>query len=54
MLNSGRFVMIDDGSGFCLVPWRPIIERHLGREVRGIVNGSNINWDLSKARGLSP
>lgn len=54
MLNSGRFAMIDDGSGFSLVPWRPVIERHLGREVRGIVNGSNISWDLSKSRGLSP
>jgi type IV secretory pathway VirD2 relaxase len=54
MLNSGRFAMIDDGSGFSLVPWRPVIERHLGREVLGIVNGSNISWDLSKARGLSP
>jgi type IV secretory pathway VirD2 relaxase len=54
MLNSGRFAMIDDGSGFSLVPWRPVIERHLGREVRGIVNGSNISWDLSKTRGLNP
>ncbi len=54
VLNSGRFAMIDDGNGFSLVPWRPVIEKHLGREVRGIVNGSNISWDLSKARGLSP
>jgi hypothetical protein len=26
-LASGRFAMIDDGLGFSLVPWRPVIER---------------------------
>jgi type IV secretory pathway VirD2 relaxase len=53
MLNSGRFAMIDDGSVFSLVPWRPVIERHLGREVRGVVNQSNISWDISKTLGLT-
>lgn len=53
MLNSGRFAMIDGGSGFSLVPWRPVIERQLGREVRGMVNGTNVSWSLVKARGLN-
>jgi hypothetical protein len=26
-LVSRRFAMIDDGSGFSLVPWRPVIEK---------------------------
>jgi|ERR1700730_2245253 hypothetical protein len=26
---SGRFVMIDDGLGFSLVPWRPVIEKEM-------------------------
>ena len=30
-LASGRFAMIDNGLGFTLVPWRPDLERHLGR-----------------------
>ena len=34
-LSSGRFAMIDDGLGFQLVPWRPALERHLGRQVAG-------------------
>jgi hypothetical protein len=33
-LASGRFAMLDDGIGFSLVPWRPVMEDHLGRELR--------------------
>ncbi len=51
-LASGRFAMIDDGVGFSLVPWRPVMEEHLGRELRGIAVGSNISWDFSRTRGL--
>jgi hypothetical protein len=50
MLNSGRFAMIDDGSGFSLVPWRPVIEKHLGREVWGMVNGHTVSWSFGKSR----
>ncbi|WP_430501970.1 DUF3363 domain-containing protein [Escherichia coli] len=25
MLSSGRYAMLDDGMGFSLVPWRPVI-----------------------------
>jgi hypothetical protein len=51
-LASGRFAMLDDGVGFSLVPWRPVMEEHLGRELRGIAVGSNISWDFSRTRGL--
>jgi type IV secretory pathway VirD2 relaxase len=51
-LASGRFAMIDDGLGFQLVPWRPALEEHLGREVRGIATGSGIEWSLGRKRGL--
>ena len=30
-LASGRFAMIDDGLGFSLVPWRPVMEQEVGR-----------------------
>lgn len=50
MLNSGRFAMIDDGSGFSLVPWRPVIERHIGRELSGVVNGASVSWAFSRSR----
>ncbi|MCC6887290.1 MAG: DUF3363 domain-containing protein [Hyphomicrobiales bacterium] len=50
-LASGRFAMIDDGLGFRLVPWSPSLERHLGRQVSGVVQASRIEWSLGRARG---
>jgi type IV secretory pathway VirD2 relaxase len=53
MLASGRFAMIDDGAGFQLVPWRPALERHLGREVSGVATGvGRVTWSLERKIGL--
>jgi type IV secretory pathway VirD2 relaxase len=53
MLASGRFAMIDDGTGFQLVPWRPALERHLGREVSGVATGGGrVTWSLERKIGL--
>ena len=51
-LASGRFAMIDDGLGFSLVPWRPVIENQIGRQIRGVMRGGDISWQLGRARGL--
>ena len=52
-LASGRFAMIDDGLGFQLVPWRPALEKDLGREVRGVMAPrGRVDWDLGRKRGL--
>lgn len=52
-LASGRFAMIDDGMGFQLVPWRPALERHLGREVSGVATArGGVAWTLGRKRGL--
>jgi len=52
-LASGRFAMIDDGLGFQLVPWRPALEKDLGREVRGVMApGGRVDWDLGRKRGV--
>jgi type IV secretory pathway VirD2 relaxase len=51
-LASGRFAMIDDGLGFSLVPWRPALERELGRQVSGILREGTIEWTLGRQRGL--
>jgi len=52
-LASGRFAMIDDGLGFQLVPWRPALEKELGREVRGLIApGGNVEWSFGRKRGL--
>jgi type IV secretory pathway VirD2 relaxase len=52
-LASGRFVMIDDGLGFSLVPWTPSLERQLGRQASGVVrSGGTIDWSFGRKRGL--
>lgn len=51
-LASGRFAMIDDGLGFSLVPWRPALERELGRHVSGVMRGGSIDWTLGRQRDL--
>ena len=52
-LASGRFAMIEDGLGFRLVPWQPALERHLGRQVSGAVEGgARIAWTFARKRGL--
>lgn len=51
-LASGRFAMIDDGSGFSLVPWRAPLERSLGRSVSGMVGpGGDIAWNPTRGLG---
>jgi Protein of unknown function (DUF3363) len=52
-LGSGRFAMIDDGLGFSLVPWQPVLEQRLGRHVSGIATpGGGIDWTFGRSRGL--
>jgi len=48
LLASGRFAMIDDGMGFSLVPWRPVIESRLGQSVSAIVRGPTVSWDIGR------
>jgi hypothetical protein len=51
-LASGRFAVIDDGLGFSLVPWRPILEKEIGREIAGIARGDDVSWQLGRKRTL--
>ena len=50
-LASGRFAMLDDDMGFSLVPWRPVVEQWLGRQVAAVVRGSSVSWDMGRQRG---
>lgn len=53
-LVSGKYAMVETWSKeFTLVPWRPVIEKELGRTVSGIVIGDGIRWELGRSRGLS-
>ncbi|MPZ37138.1 MAG: DUF3363 domain-containing protein [Rhizobiales bacterium] len=51
-LSSGKFAMVEQAHEFTLVPWRPVIDRQLGREVMGIVQGGSVSWQLGRNRGI--
>lgn len=52
-LASGRFAMIDNGLGFELVPWKPVLEEHLGQQVSGVMlPGGGVDWSFGRKRGL--
>ncbi|ERY19735.1 TPA: relaxase/mobilization nuclease and DUF3363 domain-containing protein [Pseudomonas aeruginosa] len=53
MLASGRYAMLDDGMGFSLVPWKPVIEQRLGRSLAATVSGGHASWELGRQRGPS-
>jgi len=53
MLASGRYAMLDDGVGFSLVPWKPVIEQRLGQQVAATVRGGRVSWEFGRQRGLS-
>ena len=38
-LSSGKFAVVETSHEFTLVPWRSVIDRQLGREVIGVVQG---------------
>jgi Protein of unknown function (DUF3363) len=53
-LTSGRFAMLDDGTGFSLVPWKPVLEYREGQQLTAVVRGTFVSWDVGRRRGMSP
>lgn len=53
MLASGRYAMLDDGMGFSLVPWKPVIEQRLGQQIAATVRGNGVSWEIGRQRGPS-
>jgi hypothetical protein len=51
-LASGKFALVEESQEFTLVPWRPVIDPQLGREVAGLVKGGSISWQLGRSRDL--
>jgi type IV secretory pathway VirD2 relaxase len=52
-LTSGRFAILDDGVGFSLLPWRPVIEKRIGQQLSAVIQGSRVSWALGRSRTLS-
>src|SRR5882724_11472475 len=51
-LSSGKFALVENAHEFTLVPWRPVIENRLGREVMGVVQGGSVSWQFGRKRDL--
>ncbi len=50
-LASGRFAVVEKSREFTLVPWRPVLERQIGRPVAGIMRGDGVSWHFGRDRG---
>lgn len=51
-LSSGKFAVVEKSHEFTLVPWRPVIDRQLGREITGVVQGGSVSWQLGRRHDL--
>jgi type IV secretory pathway VirD2 relaxase len=52
-LSSGRFAMLEDGLGFRLVPWQPILENRVGQFMTGIQRDyGGIDWQFGRKPGI--
>jgi hypothetical protein len=44
---------VDDGFGFSLVPWQPILEKQIGRHISSVaMPGGGIDWTFGRNLGL--
>lgn len=48
---SDRYALIERSRDFTLVPWRPVLEPHVGKSVAGVMRGDGINWTFDRGRG---
>ena len=49
-LASGRFALIEKSREFSLVPWWPVLERHVGNPVAGVLREGGVSWTIGKGR----
>jgi type IV secretory pathway VirD2 relaxase len=49
-LTSGRFALIEKSREFTLVPWRPVLEKQIGKQASGIMRADGVNWRFGRGR----
>ena len=47
--SSGRFAMLNDGLGFSLAPWRPVLEQRIGQHLAATMRGDGVTWSFGPA-----
>nr|WP_230463163.1 DUF3363 domain-containing protein [Sphingobium sp. Cam5-1] len=52
-LGDQRYAVIERAHEFSLVPWRPVLERAVGKPVSGVMREGPISWTIGgRSRGL--
>lgn len=49
-MASGRHALIERSRDFTLVPWRAVLERHVGKAVSGVLRDGGVSWTFGRAR----
>jgi type IV secretory pathway VirD2 relaxase len=49
-VGSSKYALIENAREFTLVPWRPELEKQIGRQVSGIDRGGTISWTFGRQR----
>ncbi|CAM4004490.1 DUF3363 domain-containing protein [Bordetella tumulicola] len=52
-LVSGRYALLNDGLGFSLVPWRPVVEQRLGQSISATIQAGRVTWEFGRKLGPS-
>lgn len=53
MVGDQRYALIEKSREFALVPWRPVLERAVGKSVAGVMREGPISWTIGgRSRGL--
>ncbi len=49
-VGTARMALIENSHEFTLVPWRPVLERQLGKQVSGVIRGADVSWRFGRQR----
>jgi type IV secretory pathway VirD2 relaxase len=49
-VGTTRMAVIENSREFTLAPWRPVLERQIGKEVSGIMRGIEVSWTFGRQR----
>jgi type IV secretory pathway VirD2 relaxase len=49
-VGAARYAVIEKSKEFTLVPWRPVLEKQIGKQVSGVDRGGAISWTFGRQR----
>jgi type IV secretory pathway VirD2 relaxase len=47
----GRYALVEKSKEFTLVPWKPVLDRHVGKDVAGMMRERGVSWTIGRERG---